>query len=323
MAHELEMLSTGASMAYVGDVPWHGLGKQVPNDLTPDQMLEAAGLNWTVEKVDCHYDVNGKKMKAGIQVLVRSTDGKVLTHVKDRWEPVQNSEAFDFFNEYVMAGDMEMHTAGSLKGGQIVWALAKLKQSFELKTPQGKDIIDSHLLFTNPHKFGQSIDVRFTPIRVVCNNTLTMALNKRETSQMVKISHRRKFNAEQVKETLGIANRYMNEYKDIAVFLSSKNYNKNALIEYFSEVFPKTNADPEDKGEVSRNAEMAYSVIDKQPGHELAAGTWWQAYNAVTYMTDHIVGRSANSRLESSWYGINQKKKLEALNKATKFAMAA
>lgn len=320
MAHELEIVDGQAKMVYVGEVPWHGLGIQIPADLTPDQVLEKAGLDWTVEKQPCFVNVNGKLVPAGIQALVRSSDNKILTHVKDRWEPVQNRDAFQFFHEYVMAGDMEMHTAGSLKEGSVVWALARVKESFELKTPQGKDVVESHLLFTNPHKFGQSIDVRFTPTRVVCNNTLTMALNNGENSQMVKVNHSRKFDAEKVKETLGIANLYLNQYKDIAEFLASKRYSKNSLVEYFNEVFPKINGE---EGDVSRNSEMAFSLVEKQPGAEFAAGSWWQAYNAVTYMTDHIVGRSQGSRLHSAWYGINQKKKIDALKTAKEYAMAA
>jgi phage/plasmid-like protein (TIGR03299 family) len=319
MSHELEIVNGNAKMVYVGEVPWHGLGVEIPSDLTPEQVLEKADLNWSVEKETCFVKLNGKFVDAGIKALVRSSDGKVLTHVKDRWEPVQNRDAFNFFHEYVMAGDMEMHTAGSLKGGTIVWAMAKIKDSFELKTPQGTDLIESHLLFTNPHKFGQSIDVRFTPTRVVCNNTLTMALNG-ASSQMVKVNHSRKFNAEEVKETLGIANRYLNKYKDIAEFLASKRYSKDSLIEYFNEVFPKIGGEKDD---TSRNSELAFSLVDKQPGANLAAGSWWQAYNTVTYLTDHVVGRSQGSRLHSAWYGINQKRKLDALNTAKEYAMAA
>jgi len=319
MSHELEMIDNKASMAYAGEVPWHGLGVRVPADLTPDQIMDAAGLNWEVNKVPLFLEQNGQKVDAGITALVRSTDNKILTHVTDKWEPVQNRDAFEFFSEYVMAGDMEMHTAGSLKGGRIVWGLAKVKDSFELKTPQGTDLVESFLLFTNPHKFGQSTDVRFTPIRVVCNNTLTMAI-RAKSSQMVKVSHRNKFDSNKVKETLGIANRYMNEYKEIAEFLASKRYTKDSLVEYFTKVFPKYNGE---EGGHSRNSDRALDVVVQQPGNELAAGSWWQAFNAVTYMTDHELGRSSSSRLESAWYGINQKKKIDALNMAREYADAA
>jgi len=131
MAHELEIVNGNAQMAYAGDVPWHGLGVKVPADLTPDQMLEAAGLNWTVTKVPTFATYNDKNISVGKSALIRSNDERVLDVVSDDWNAVQNSEAFEFFNEFIAAGDMEMHTAGSLKNGQIVWALAKIKDSFE------------------------------------------------------------------------------------------------------------------------------------------------------------------------------------------------
>ena len=125
-------------------------------------MQEVAGLNWSVEKQD--IITSGGVTIDGKQALVRSSDNKVLDVIGENWNPVQNDEAFNFFSEYVLAGDMEMHTAGSLKEGKMVWALAKVKDSF---TILGDDQVDSYLLFSNPHQYGKSVDVRFTPIRVV------------------------------------------------------------------------------------------------------------------------------------------------------------
>mgnify|MGYP003338780756 CR=1 FL=1 len=124
MAHMLEMKEDGTAYhVYVGETPWHNLGTRVPADLTPEQMLDAAGLNWSVEKIPAYANVGGKNLKIGQSALVRDRDNKILDVVSDDWNPVQNAEAFDFFNEFVAAGDMEMHTAGSLKDGQIVEAL--------------------------------------------------------------------------------------------------------------------------------------------------------------------------------------------------------
>ena len=196
MAHMIETVNGKAQMAYAGETPWHGLGTKVSADLSPEQMLEAAGLDWSVEKIPAYAKIAGKQVAIGQSALVRSMDDKILDVVSDDWNPVQNAEAFEFFNEFVAAGDMEMHTAGSLKDGQIVWGLAKVKESFELFKG---DKIDSYLLFSNFHKYGFSTDVRFTPIRVVCNNTLTLSLNSK-VERMVKISHRKVFDPSNVKE---------------------------------------------------------------------------------------------------------------------------
>ena len=130
MSHEVEMVNGVAQMAYAGDVPWHGLGTKVAADLSPAQIQQQAGLDWTVEK-ETMTTASGTEIE-GKKALVRSSDNKVLDVVGDNWNPVQNSEAFEFFSEYCLAGDMEMHTAGSLKGGQMVWALAKVKESFDI-----------------------------------------------------------------------------------------------------------------------------------------------------------------------------------------------
>lgn len=316
MAHEIE------TMAYAGETPWHGLGHRVPADLSPEQMLRAAELDWTVEKVPAFADIGGKQVSVGWSALTRSTDSKILSVVSDDWNPVQNSEAFEFFHEYCEIGDMEMHTAGSLKGGQIVWALAKVKDSFELFKG---DQVDSYMLFTNPHRFGQCIDVRFTPIRVVCNNTLTLSLNA-AADRVVKKNHRTVFDAATVKEQLGIATDKLSKYKEMAEFLGAKRYTQEKLKEYFSNVFPLlTQKLPGEKTkkEISKSATRALEVIETQPGAEFARGSWWQAFNAVTYLADHEIGKSQDTRLQSAWFGANKNVKLKALETAVEYAEAA
>lgn len=308
MAHMVE------TMAYAGETPWHGLGYKVPADLTPAQMLEAAGLDWTVEKFPAYANYGDGPVTVGRSALVRNSDLKMLDVVSDDWNPIQNQEAFEFFNEFIAAGDMEMHTAGSLRNGQIVWGLAKVRDSFELFKG---DQVDSYLLFSNFHRYGFSTDVRFTPIRVVCNNTLTLSLNSK-VENFVKISHRSKFDADSTKEMLGIAKEKLAQYKDMASFLGSKMAKTENIVEYFNRIFPATG-----KKDASRNAERAMEVLHTQPGANFAEGTWWQPFNAVTYLTDHELGRTADSRLAAAWYGYNKSLKTKALEVAVEMAEAA
>ena len=316
MAHMIE------SIAYAGEVPWHGLGVKVPADLSPAQMLEKADLNWTVEKTPAFANIGGKQVAVGWSALTRSSDNSILSVVSNDWNPVQNAEAFEFFDEYCRVGDMEMHTAGSLRDGQIVWGLAKVKDSFDLFKG---DQVDSYLLFTNPHKFGQCIDVRFTPIRVVCNNTLTLSLSQK-SDRVVKKNHRTEFNAAEVKQTLGIATEKLAKYKEMAAFLGSKRYTEETAKQYFNTVFPVI-AYNKEKGpqrkELSKSATRALEVLDTQPGARFAEGSWWQAFNAVTYLTDHEIGRTADTRLQSAWFGANKNLKIKALETAVEFAEAA
>ena len=316
MAHMVE------TMAYAGETPWHGLGTNVPADLGPLQMMQKAGCDWTVHKEQM-YVLDGLAVP-NKKALVRSSDGSILDIVGDDWNPVQNSDAFEFFHEYCMAGDMEMHTAGSLDDGRMVWVLAKVKESFSIL---GDDQVDSYLLFSNPHKYGKAIDVRFTPIRVVCNNTLTMSLNTASNNQ-VKLNHRTAFDADTVKQTLGIAHDKFSQYKEVAEFLSSKRYTAESLVNYYNDVFPHTYAGSKGKKvesfeDLTKNAKAAHDVLHTQPGATKGEGSFWQAFNSVTYMTDHLMGRSAESRLNSAWFGQNQTRKVKALEKAVEYAEAA
>jgi len=318
MAHMVE------TMAYAGEVPWHGLGVPVSNDLTPIQMMEKAGVDWRVQEVETFIEYNGKRQTTGQKALVRETDGRIMTTVGENWNPVQNEDAFNFFAEYCLSGDMEMHTAGSLKDGQMVWALAKVKSDFELF---GGDRVESYLLFSNPHQYGKAIDIRFTPIRVVCNNTLTLSLDQK-AEKSVKVGHRVEFDANEVKTALGIASDKLAHYKEAAEYLGKRRYTTESLIEYYNTVFPRT-ADKRVQGKaltvdtLSRNAKMSYDVLETQPGAEFAEGTWWQAFNSITYITDHVQGRNEDNRLYSSWFGGNQLRKKNALQTAIEFAEAA
>jgi phage/plasmid-like protein (TIGR03299 family) len=319
--HMIEFLNGKHSIAWSGETPWHGLGKQVPADLTPEQMLEAAGLDWTVEKVPAYVNYNGEEIATGQHALIRDLDGQILTNISDDWEPLQNSEAFGFFHEYVMAGDMEMHTAGSLRDGRMVWGLAKIKSSFELF---GGDQVDNYLLFSNPHEYGKGIDIRVTPIRVVCNNTLTLAVSN-SADKMIRINHRTKFDAEEVKRTLGFAERKFEVYKEMAEFLGSKKAKEADVVKFLSEVFPRGGKVTEEDADVklSRPAQVIYDILETQPGAEFAPGTWWAAFNGVTFATDHLLGNTQDTRLNSSWYGANRAKKLIALEKAVEYAEAS
>jgi phage/plasmid-like protein (TIGR03299 family) len=320
MSHELEFVDGQAAMVYTGEVPWHGLGTKVDGNLTPAQMLKAAKLNWTVEKVPAYARIaDEEEVYIGHDALVRSRDHKILDVVTHDWNPVQNQEAFEFFNEFCQEGKMTMETAGSLKGGQLVWGLAKIGEAFDLFN--GKDKIDGYMLFTNPHIYGWSTSVSLNAIRVVCMNTLRLALTaKGKTDKIVKVSHRREFIAEEVKEALGISREKLARYKEMAEFLASKKAPKTDIVKYFQTLFPVLTQKKDSKKELSKAASICLGVLDTQPGAEIGAGTWWQGYNTVTYYTDHLAGRTKDNRLHSAWYGLNRGLKIKALETAVEMA---
>jgi len=316
MSHELEMVNGAAQMAYTIDdgKPWHKLGVALDPTCTPQEMMKAAGLDWTVEKREnFHRNMDGEFVKSGNVSLIRSTDSKILTQISDSWNPVQNSEAFDFFTEFCKAGDMTMNSAGSLFDGKKIWALAKVASDF---TVFGDDRVEGYLLFSNPHQYGQCVDVRFTPIRVVCNNTLSMSLGQ-EAKHFARFNHTKEFDSALAKEILGISTVRMEEYKEVAEFLGSKQINDAKYKEFLGKVFGTTK-----DGELKRNGKLAYEVFETQPGAEFARGSFWQALNSVTYITDHQLGRSAHKRVDNMWIGGVQRQKIKAVEIALQMAKA-
>lgn len=316
MAHNLETIDNKVAMAFRenGGLPWHGLGYALPDNATPKEMMEAASLDWRVEKSENFIFRNGEYSPTGNYSLVRDFDGKVLTQVSEGWNPVQNEEAFDFFNDFVEKGDMQMESAGSLHDGQIVWAQANLKDGFEIL---GGDNIDGYLLFSNPHRYGKTITVKFVATRVVCNNTLTLALNSKGQRE-VKINHSRKFESERVKELMGLADIQMNRFKEAAEFLATVNAEPDMIQEFYGDLFGV-----DENNQLKRNGLVAKAALTHQPGVEFAEGSMWQLFNSVTYCTNHVFGRKQDNRIDSLWYGSAEKLNTQALNKALEMATKA
>jgi phage/plasmid-like protein (TIGR03299 family) len=313
MAHEIE------SIVYKGETPWHGLGERITTE-DPAEWYVESKCNWEVAKVQAY--VKDSSQKDGLQkiptcALFRSSDRSLLSVVPQDWHVVQNSEVFKFFERFTRAGQMEMHTAGSLKQGKCIWALAKLKDSIDLFRG---DVTESYLLLSSFHMYGFSTDIRFTPIRVVCNNTLQMALAG-EGKHSLKIPHKVRFDVEAAQDTVDVARKQLEAYKEQAEFLGSRRAEPGDEQAYLMKLFPATEGSKKaDNDNLSRSAYRALRLVEAQPGADFAAGSWWQTYNAVTYLIDHEYGRSADSRLWSAWYGQNQRKKVQALNLAVRAA---
>lgn len=312
MSHQVE------TMAYAGEVPWHGLGVKVNDDLTVDEMIAAAGLDWTVSKQPTFYRIGDKEIATGKFALIRNTDNQFLSNVSDGWEPCQNVDAFSIFEEFVERNELEMHTAGSLKDGRVVWGLAKMKDQFALFND---DVTEQYLLLVNPHTFGNGIHVRSTPIRVVCNNTLSFALGSASDVKSTQ-NHRKIFDVDQMKQAIGLTRKKLAQYETMASFLASKQFSEEKFKEYLNVVFPNFSKKEGAELNLSRNANRALEIVDTQPGAEFGRGTWWQAFNSVTYLTDHELGRNQDSRLNSAWLGVNKDRKNMALEKAVEYAEA-
>lgn len=311
------------TMAWTGEVPWHGLGFKVGNNLTPEQMQKAAKLDWTVSKRPLYFSPANNANKPTIVVpgkfgLVRDSDDRLLTITGSTYKPVQNDVAVDFFKKFVVAGKMKMETAGSLHGGQYIWALARIGADFSL----GKqDEVRGFLLLCNPHVFGKAMVIQFTPIRVVCWNTLTFALGadlKGKGHGTFRMPHSIEFTDDvkrKAEEALGLAKSQMDEFKQAATLLSKKKAKSEEVEDYFCEVlkFDPKAAQKKKAKKKGKEAEIIEPrmlpklrlALTHAPGATLptAEGTWWGAVNAVTYIVDHELGRDQSASLRTAWLG--------------------
>lgn len=233
MAHNLE------SMFYVANdemgnpskrlVPWHGLGTPVKEALTSTEAIELAGLNWEVIQKPIFTE---DKRIPNYMANVRSSDNSVLGVVTDSYKIVQNSEAFAFTDSLFDEG-VRYETAGSLRGGKTIWLLARMPREKILD-----DDIDPYLVFTNSHDGTGAIKVAITPIRVVCNNTLNLALSQAKRSWSTKHMGSMQAKLEEAKHTLGFANKYMGSLNEEADRLVNSSISFSEVEEVIKEMFP-------------------------------------------------------------------------------------
>lgn len=325
------------TMAYANKVPWHGLGHKVTNDLTPAQMLKAAGLDWRVDKRKMFYPgTNGKKHIEipGKFALVRDKDEAFLSVIGGTYKQVQNDVAVDFFRKFVVAGHMQMETMGSLHGGQYIWSLARLGKDFKLP---GKDEVRGFLLLCQPHILGKAMIIQFTPIRVVCWNTLNYALGSglKGSSSAFRMPHSIEFTDDvkaKAELALGLATEQMVNFQDAAQLLAKKKAKPADVESFFCDVLKfdpkdavkkkKKAKDGTDELKEPRMLPKLRMALTHSPGAELpsAAGTWWGALNAVTYVVDHQLGRDQSAALRTAWMGAKAGLKRRAVDLAVKRA---
>ena len=308
MSHEVE------TMAYAGQVPWHGLGVQVDHDLSVQEMLVQAGLDWEVELIPVKIE---GKIVPGFFGMTRSTDRKVFDICGNRYNPTQNHQAFEIFHDFVEAGEATMETAGSLKGGRYVWGLANLDASFTLP---GKDKVDGYLLCGCPHEQGKSLIFKRTQIRVVCHNTLTAAL--RDKSGTFRFVHRSKFGKGQIakaREVLGLARDDIRQFERDAKALVELEIKLSKMISIVAPIMlPKATPDkimdmiksPDAYTPRMKDIMKSYT---QAPG--ATPGNAWGVLNAVTHYTDHIASRTQDTRLTSAWFGKSARQKTAVYEK--------
>ncbi len=339
MAHQVEQ------MAYVGDTPWHGLG----NQLTPNQPIEIwaqqAGMDWRIESSDVSYMAQNERGQSIIlpyeeqRVLYRSDTHAPLSVVSQRYQEVQPMEILEFYRDLTEQSGFELETAGVLKGGKKFWALARTGQSTALK---GKDVSNGYILLATACDGTLATTAQFTDIRVVCNNTLAIALRGQSSSAgVVKVPHSTKFDADKVKQQLGISVCAWDEHMYEMKQLSQRKVTQGEAAAYFDAVFNNTSMSVADQEEniiqFYRNIAQPNPAKEKSEPNGRAMSKAMEMFNgqgrgadlasakdtaygllcSITEFVDHERrAMSTDHRLDSAWFGAGATLKQRGLEQA-------
>ncbi len=313
MAHNLNTTNGRTSLFYVQETPWHKQGTRLDKPATAEEAIYAAGLDYRVIKRSLFAE-------SGVTLTpvpdhfatVRTDTQQVLGVVGARYCPIQNRDAFGFFDALVGEGEAIYHTAGVLGKGERIWILAKLPDYIKVR---GDDIVEEFLLLTNAHDGSGTVRAKLTPIRVVCQNTLSAALA--DGQQEVRISHTANATKrlEQAHKVLGLSNVIFGQLELIYHKMAVTRCSNAKLLDYVKSLVPD-NPMVEDHARteaIRKNILEAYTHVNKE-AHE----TWWGAYNAVTEYTDHFQSKSTNpdKMLQSMWFGGKEELKKTAFRLA-------
>lgn len=314
------------TMAYANAMPWHGLGSQ----LAPNQPLEvwarASGMDWKIEESEVRF-VAGTSGLGSIhafpeqKVLYRSDTKAPLSVVSSRYQVVQPAEILDFYKDLTEVSGFELETAGVLKDGKKLWALARTGQSATLK---GKDQVNGYLLLATACDGSLATVAQFTSVRVVCNNTLSIALANDSTGA-VKVPHRSQFDAQAVKRQLGIAVSSWDSFMVRMKALSERKVSDAVAEKFLRRVLTYSTTNPADRDATAVNDRAIKAVgqlyAGRGKGADLASasGTAWGLLNAVTeYCDHHRRARSDDHRRDAAWFGAGATLKQRAWDEVMK-----
>jgi len=312
------------TMAYVNDTPWHGLGNQLAANQPLDIWAKQAGMDWQIESADVRFVAASNNGLGTIhafpeqKVLYRSDTKAPLSVVSKRFHVVQPSEVLEFYRDLTEAGGFELETAGVLKEGRKLWALARTGQSVCLKN---RDKVNGYLLLATACDGTLATTAQFTSVRVVCNNTLAIALG--DSSGAVKVGHRSQFDAQAVKRQLGIAVSSWDGFMARMKALADCKVSDTTATAFLKRVlaYQTSNAQvPMAVGERSlRAVHELYAGKGMGADYASSTGTAWGLLNSVTeYVDHHRRSQSDDNRRDTAWFGSGAAIKHRAWEEALK-----
>ncbi len=313
MSHNLSIINGSASMMYVGETPWHSLGTRLDKPATASETIQAANLGFIVEKMPLRIALHNIPVKDHF-ATVRTDTMDVLGVVGSRYTTIQNKDAFVAFDALVGEGHALYHTAGALGNGERIWILAKLPDYIQVNH---NDIVEKYLLLTNSHDGSTCVVVKLTPIRVVCENTLSVALQGAEQEVHIKHTVLAEEKLKQAHEILGLSNKLFETLAQYYIGMSKKMITTTLFSQYLNQIFPEPIFTLQ-KSRVKEIHEKIRELSEVGIGAELSKGTLWGAYNAVTEYVDHyrLKLKSDSQRLKSMWFGTGEAIKKKAFSQA-------
>lgn len=319
MAHELTIREDGfTEMAFVGETPWHDLGNKLEEGADMETWRKAAGMDWSINASPVKYEIGSANRDIediefkGQNVLYRSDNNEALSIVSDRYKPVQPAEVLEFFDSLVKEAGFKLHTAGTLRGGKRLWALAETGKFGEVCKD---DAVGGFLLLSTSCDRSLATTARFTSIRVVCNNTLTMATNTGRS--VVSVPHSTVFDHEKVKLELGKVTEAFGSFMDMAKVLQQQQLNAQKANEFIKALVAPISQVQREEYDLNKNRTVkALSELFEggAKGSEMVGHTKWAMLNAVTeYYDHHIPNRSNDTRLNNAWFGSGDRMKNKAV----------
>lgn len=351
MAHLIANVRGKDSIAFVGETPWHGLGQELQPGASIETWQDASGLSYDVVRSPVRYvtaDGTTHTMRDRF-VLHRSDNGHALGVVSGIYKPVQPGEVLEFFRDLCDEQGFQLETAGALKDGAVYWALAKTGHEMDVGRRGKSDRIGGYLLLSTSADGSQSTEARFTSVRVVCNNTLTIALGERVPG-VARTSHVSKFDPKATKQALGVIDyeKQWDAFRQSMLTLQDISVTDRTATEYFAELLrPKADRAKarQSLGAQSLDELLAAPVgasvnlakVEKEPVERAIRGlsdleevyrtapgaqpgTAYGLVQAVTRYVDHERGQAGDKRLTSAWFGTGHTMKQKALDAALALA---
>lgn len=303
MAHNI------GQMFYYGELPWHELGNEIKQPATVEEALRAGGLDWEVETVPIMpVGEPGTQIPHRVAVVRKDREpgeaGRVVGVVHPGFQPLQNRQGAMMFDALLGQGRPTYHTGGYLKNGEVTWLLAKLPDDIRVR---GDDVLETYLLFTNSHDGSVAIDIRLTTVRVVCQNTLSLALHKKGVAGKV-FRHGHSGTYELLKEEAKAFFELSIQQSREAELLFSRLAAKACTKDEFKSFLKKLMPDPVKPATANRNpsvlrgyetrmetavatrGELMGVHLEGIPSRDIAPAedSWWGALNSVTAWSDHV-----------------------------------